>query len=137
MRSRQTITYCVWVDWTGERFQVQPFIEALAGIRSAGSGSFLAVPLNDVSFEFRSAYDARHAFDRIKAVGPRWAGYIRIRLMQIPPGLDAVWKQLRIYKRGTAPSLESLTRKARTPKSPRVIHSGGKRQHKKQLREAS
>ena len=108
MPGKSSLVYCVWIDWTGDRYQVQPFLEALVGVRSAGSGSFLAIPLNDVSWEFRSASAARKAFERLKAVGPRWATYIRIRLMSISPGLP--WKTIRKYQRGNFPALPSLQR---------------------------
>ena len=127
------LVYCVWIDWTGNRYQVQPFLEAIVGVRSAGSGSFLAIPLNDVSWEFRSPSAARKAFERLKAVGPHWATYIRIRLMSIPPGLHQTWKTIRKYQRGKFPILPSLQR-AHAGKSQPVIDRRGKRQ--KQNRKA-
>ena len=84
-------SFTVWIDFIGDRSQVGPLLDHIAGCASDGGGSFVAVPLCDQSWDFvaSNAVTAKVAgdraldvFERLKAAcRARWAPYVCLRML--------------------------------------------------------
>lgn len=93
-------SFTVWIDFIGDRSQIGPLLDFIAGAPSDGGGTFLiGPPLSDQSWTFSGTRNYRQprgcivnpspgaradeCFDRLKAAAcrARWSPYIRLRLM--------------------------------------------------------
>ena len=112
-------SFTVWIDFIGDRSQIGPLLDHIAGVPSDGGGQFLALPLSDQSWTFvaSNTLTAKVAgdrlfdvFERLKAAcRTRWSSYIRIRLLH-DDRPDRCSKVLRKYQRGKCPDLSKVCR---------------------------
>ncbi len=152
-RKKWRESWCVWLDFIGDRSQIGPLLDHIAGELSGGGGSFLALPLSDQSWEFTDLKKADEVFNRLKAAcHSRWTPYARLRLMhesEPPPPLEskAVTRKgkkvtlffnkrsdlkgprvLRKYQRGKCPDLKvALRPPPKKRKTKRVMSERAKR----------
>lgn len=74
--------FTVWIDFIGDRSQVGPLLDFIAGCPNDGGGQFLSLPLSDQSWKFRDRAGAESCFENLKpACTKRWSPYIRLRLL--------------------------------------------------------
>jgi hypothetical protein len=82
-------SFTVWIDFIGDRSQVGPLLDFIAGCPSDGGGTFvIGPPLSDQSWTFdgtpiiEAESAAEKCYDRLKAAcRARWSPYIRLRLL--------------------------------------------------------
>ncbi len=119
-------SWTVMLEWSGDKYGVQSLIEHYLQSPSDGSGSFLAVDLNDMSWTRYTKTEGLGLFKAVKDLcRARFSPYVRLQLfhdfkevpIQFGPGgtismKDAAkgTKRLKVYSRGKTPDFSKLFR---------------------------
>lgn len=120
--SRARECWSVMLEWIGNKPQVLPLIEYHLGEQSGGSGTLIALQLNDANWKCKSRTDAKVIFAMLKHLcrGARFSPYIRLQLFEeAPPRTDhgpVRDRRLAFYRYGKAPDFTKLVKPPRTSK---------------------
>jgi hypothetical protein len=98
--------YGVLIEWMGDKTQVLPLLEHIAGEPSDGSGSFFAFPLNDASWSGEHLHMSAIYARLRKACSLRFTWYVRLQLHHFVTEHGHA-KRVLMYKRGKPPKFDA------------------------------